>query len=311
MYEPSWIIGKRTWTYWTILWACFCQKQNKTHLFPLRSGVLKNLSCLQKTENDKSVGPNHVTLTVPRCKDSRYCGGQVCAFGPTVYIWVCPASFFTGNTFKFPVEICKFFCQSRMVASCVLCVFYGKVTVRLVFSFSRSFKNYIELLDGLKNSLCQTLPLMFHMAPLFPSTLQSASCLLFITLWQWYHGNKRSAFLGGTYQIFHDVSEPVGHKIRKKTIFWNARQYIPTWSKSKTTKDIHWPWKQSDTMMYAMRLEYGKIPKFSQSIELQRTQCCDSLAWRSLVKTDRANLTIFRGLHLWKLRWEENQEIMQ
>ena len=123
--------------------------------------------------------------------------------------------------------------------------------------------------------------------------------------------NKRSAFLGGTYQIFHDVSEPVGHKISKKTTFWNVRQYIPTWSKSKTTKDIHWPWKQSDTMMYAMHLEYGKIPKFSQSIELQRTQCCDSLPRRSLVKTDRANLTIFRGLDLWKLRWDENQEIMQ
>ena len=57
-------------------------------------------------------------------------------------------------------------------------------------------------------------------------------------------------------------------------------------------------------MMYAMHLEYGKIPKFSQSIELQRTQCCDSLARRSLVKTDRANLTIFRGLDLWKLRGE-------
>lgn len=154
----------------------FFQKQNK-NILAFR--CTQKLSCLKKHKTTKALS-NHVTLTVPRCKDSRYCGGQVCAFGPTVYIWVCPARFFTGNTFKFPVEICKFFCQSRMVASCV----YGKVTVRLVCSFSRSFKNYTELLDGLKNSLCYTLLLMFHMAPLFPSTVQSASCLLFITLWQ-------------------------------------------------------------------------------------------------------------------------------
>ena len=83
---------KRTWTYWTILWACF--SQNKiNHIYVPCLPVYSKIYLASKSTNDKSVVKNHVTLTVPRCKDSRYCGGQVCAFGPTAYIWVCPASF--------------------------------------------------------------------------------------------------------------------------------------------------------------------------------------------------------------------------
>ena len=67
----------------------FFQKQTKTHYtVPVYSKSILP----QKHKTTKALS-NHVTLTVPRCKDSRYCGGQVCAFGPTVYIWVCPASF--------------------------------------------------------------------------------------------------------------------------------------------------------------------------------------------------------------------------
>ena len=184
---------KRTWTYWTILWACFSQNKINHIYVPCLPVYSKIYLASKSTKRQKRCEkPCHSdSPEVQRLKILWWSG--VCLWTDSLYLSV-SSKFFTGNTFKFPVEICKFFCQSRMVASCVLCVFYGKVTVRLVCSFSRSFKNYTELLDGLKNSLCYTLLLMFHMAPLFPSTLQSASCLLFITLWQWYHGTREVPF---------------------------------------------------------------------------------------------------------------------